>query len=1526
MDGGPASWERARGAMEGSALRELLSSLNAIEASGVAALQRRERLVAVDSASFGSNPSREVLTGDGRRGVGGRRRQQRGVLPAASRSMGLLRGGVPEGSEVALPPQYFGAFSARDDATGSADALDLLEATELPSASQPSLPPLASTKKAAAALEQKFLQQVHESPLDDLYQALQRHSSTTRAVPPLRDPPRLIDQNEFVSSPGSGAAGLDGARREAVRSLHLASAGQPVPQLNLRSPEKGSNSARRGAASARPDRVGAALLQESVVAAAVAPNELNFQTSVARHSLWTVDQQAAFAAGRRANSTLSHVYGHEVEAILDSSKRTLPLEYLVEHDMGNFAAGSGMEKILQAMEKLIMQSYGAGMKRWRHFVELSRLEQLDAAVRVVQSEWRGGESRQWVREARRRESEERRRLQEIFAKKRLRRTNAARCIIGALRRYRFRAAVWKIVSKIRMARVLQRGWNNKLARNEGWAEIAQYIVEQRSAEKIQRVFRAYIGRKRFKKLKMVAHHEKNEERFIDPHTTLIANFEMHGAAKKLQHWWTYLPWRSRRRWRRLRLYYTKRLQRNFRSYIARKKVAKMREAKRNKLEGHSKEHTSAVVVQSFLRGAAVRIRFAGQLGGVKAARLAENEEMRKHFEARFKKNPLLQSKFKKAAVKVQRVSRGYIARKRFEIVKLQRLEDKVVIIQRAITHFLWRRQRIRAANFMQRWLRRTLASLIRKRRATVVIQTRWRACQAKTTYLSFRRATRQIALYLVPVVREYAGRYSARRDDARRIWAAENRLAGAKIFNLSREDEIKRQILAMTQVDDPEVPAETQAIYVYYCSFGSRGNNHRLGVNNFTKLCKECPNLIDSKNLNQQDCELIFKKSLGKLAGGGTESHLHYAEFLVALGHVAEAKLKSTNSWGHRLQGSAAKLVKLLQQYMFRCPAAVKVIKDLKSQAAPGRADTHIRNATSKIQRSYRGYVTRCDYKSRRGQAGKEREQQVEFEAAVRIQKSWLGKKARMHVVAVARVVWEKYVDHETGREYWYNTRTGNAVWRKPKALGVSDIGNPVKMPQGADVFTVHCKSCVENLGTTFCIECNELHCKSCSRVMHGKGRRQGHDVVPLEVCVQCDFQVGTRFCFTCKDDYCDTCFEDQHSKGMLQRHEYKPLVHVCEECGKRGARQIVHDNLPGKEPTRKLCNGCTSLSRQVAPDALLEELVYRPFKIDEFLAEKQAEKERKEREALFNERKREAREKHEQQCVMKLQRLWRGYISRVNNAAFVAERREWLKQRLVDDHVRKTLGYAVKLFLGIARELESDTLFEKVLKRYPKWEKNFIIDIVHQEWQHCYDLITAQEKHQKRQGLTSPKVHATELFQGLKLASNLKMKSIAEKAKKKSADKAQQAYRNARSEVGFSEERKAELQQAMRRAKKDYEHAMEQRQGVQTQYESLIRRRSSRWGPRGMPRRIHEIRKQGWAVPFKVETSYASALLDHPFDEMHPSIKSGDYVRVEGSAATYKILLNTGLPGCVPNQKHALFASPTPSEHVMCSLTDTCE
>ena len=53
------------------------------------------------------------------------------------------------------------------------------------------------------------------------------------------------------------------------------------------------------------------------------------------------------------------------------------------------------------------------------------------------------------------------------------------------------------------------------------------------------------------------------------------------------------------------------------------------------------------------------------------------------------------------------------------------------------------------------------------------------------------------------------------------------------------DKDLKRMSPAPPKVDDPELPAETQAVFVYYCSYGSRGNNQRLGVNNFSKMCKD---------------------------------------------------------------------------------------------------------------------------------------------------------------------------------------------------------------------------------------------------------------------------------------------------------------------------------------------------------------------------------------------------------------------------------------------------------------------------------------------------------------------------------------------------------------------------------------------------------------------------------------------------------------------------------------------------------------
>ena len=294
---------------------------------------------------------------------------------------------------------------------------------------------------------------------------------------------------------------------------------------------------------------------------------------------------------------------------------------------------------------------------------------------------------------------------------------------------------------------------------------------------------------------------------------------------------------------------------------------------------------------------------------------------------------------------------------------------------------------------------------------------------------------------------------------------------------------MKRQVLVSTLIPDPEIPAETQALFQVYSAFGQKQNTTRLGVNNWVKCCKESPDLIKPKIVTQQDCELIFKKALA----GSNESHLHYAEFLVALRLVAEARLKSAASkWGFRLVGADARLVRLLQEFVFKSPPGLKLGKTLKSQAAPRRADAHIRTMVCRIQTCYRGYAGRCRSLEARAVSAHYQEMSNQFEAALLFQRFWHRHKAKKKAITAAKLIWEKYIDSVSGKSYYYNRRTGTTMWTKPPVLGADDIGSAVRIAAG-DVFTITCASCAENLATSFCLDCAELHCESCSTILHGK-------------------------------------------------------------------------------------------------------------------------------------------------------------------------------------------------------------------------------------------------------------------------------------------------------------------------------------------------------------------------------------------------------------------------------------------------------
>lgn len=200
---------------------------------------------------------------------------------------------------------------------------------------------------------------------------------------------------------------------------------------------------------------------------------------------------------------------------------------------------------------------------------------------------------------------------------------------------------------------------------------------------------------------------------------------------------------------------------------------------------------------------------------------------------------MMRFKSSQGALLIQRMWRGTSARIRVRKLRHEALTLKVRVIQRVYSYHQWYKRRLRSTLRIQRWLRRTRNMYALKQLCAVNMQSKFRQFMAHTKFMKWRHEARQIAEKLGPVARNFNARHRQTRADADEYWKAENRLAGERLFHLTHEDEIKRQIMVMTKVDDPELPAETQAVFVYYCSYGSRGNNQRLGVNNFSKLCKD---------------------------------------------------------------------------------------------------------------------------------------------------------------------------------------------------------------------------------------------------------------------------------------------------------------------------------------------------------------------------------------------------------------------------------------------------------------------------------------------------------------------------------------------------------------------------------------------------------------------------------------------------------------------------------------------------------------
>lgn len=886
----------------------------------------------------------------------------------------------PVGRIASEPPMHSPTPSILTAQSDTPNALDLLEDRPSRTADQRqhshpmgNLTP--STSAAEKQLEESFLRDLHSSDLGLLYHSLEQQSHVRVS----KSPPRVVDPRAVPVPPRSRLS-----QPQHPQSL-------PVP-AEVTMPPHSAPSRRRPRSSGPSTAAAAARL-------VLTPSHQHRKmTSEIQHERWVTDTAAALKSEQHQNKHAASATWIEARTQLEVMKASLPMQFLAQHQFAQDAKKEGMSKILAAINKLVSQAYAQAWGRWLKMVAAMHLVDLAAAAEVVQRSWRSHAVQRYIKGAAARHAAEKGKAKVRCEKLRAQRERAASIIVSVTRRARLRRVAWRVVGHLRAARVVQRGWSRVIAQRQGWHDIGRHVREGVAAGFVQRAFRGYMGRKRFRKLRRLEHHRKGELRFENAQTTRLANYEMNGAAKTLQLWWQHLPWRVRRAKRQAQLFYTMRLQVVVRGWLARRRIRLIKEHRFG--ADASPEEVAAMQIQRLARGVASRTRHGRT--GAKGRAMREVAALKEWLDhkcatARGGKAKAW-VKVEKAATDMARIWRGFAAHRSFELFRVRRLGDTVAILQLAVVRFLKRKRKPAALRVLKRWFHSTLERQATRQKAVTLVQTKWRRYVARRRHLIVLWARQRLSLKFVPVLRALFTRAAAVKAEARAIWRAEDRIAGAREFFMTREDEIKRQILVSTCVNDPELPAEAQVLFVHYASFGNKGNTTRLGVNGWSKLLKESPGLLDNKHMTTPAGELIFTKSLAKLSGGGNESHLLYGDFLEALKRVVAAKYKDTRgdgTWGHRLEGDDGDLVKVLQEHFFLGAPAKKLFKKLKSQTAAGRADKHIRDIVVKLQNGFRNHTARKIFYSKRSEASANKSLRVQFRAALMFQKFWHRLKAK---------------------------------------------------------------------------------------------------------------------------------------------------------------------------------------------------------------------------------------------------------------------------------------------------------------------------------------------------------------------------------------------------------------------------------------------------------------------------------------------------------------------------------------------------
>jgi len=1197
--------------------------------------------------------------------------------------------------------------------------------------------------------------------------------------------------------------------------------------------------------------------------------------SLSSPSLLSTSSPAAAAAG--GNNNRSNDDGDDV-SLAFSEESVLTDMDPADVEIMRVAVG----KVVDGMTRLILGYYSQGFARIVEMRDASRNRERLSKALQIQKWYRS----LWVKRMVKRRRDALRGVAEDEVKlvhvNRFKRRALASLIQSHIRGFLDRRRVLSKIALIEAAKTIQRAWERKKVRSTGMNEVANYWFRQGIATVIQSAVRSYRSRVVVAYLRRNDRHRKLNAHYGTDGGVVRLNFEMNGAAARIQRWFKALPYRVRKLALRLRRNKAKQIQR----WYLRKK---MKNSTLGKLLDFrfiiQARERAAVLINPVVRGGVVRLRvrrldrlrkeaevarkeaevaereIAHKLSQGANAKALKQKENNGYF-SRFKNavhleelNPMTILKHRHAAVVIQKHMRRCLAKSTFAQMAFQQKVDAATVMQKKFKVYSFRKSRWAAINILLRiWLKvkRRRAS---KARMITKIQAIYRMRLARRKARAFSLLWVPTAVTIQKVVRGYLHRCGLERVSQNLYWDTEFKMNGALEYQNTHLKEVQRQLYHHSvHFKSPHHPAELQCIFGHYCSMGQRGDTERLGGNMFLKLCKES-NLL-TKSLNQQKVELLFAHEKGK------DTHLHYPQFLSAMHAVAEIKHADVQTYGS-YKDAAARLLKMIQEDIISPKSAREFVKDLKDEKAEHRATRRAEESCGFVQKNWRAAKHNQKMKGMFLNCNQLMIDLRKLRALFIMQRGWRCALSRRSVRLAALKVYQKIVDeHHGGQVYYFNSHTGNASWKKPVFFGKFDIDNPVKMPSNDRLYKKTCDFCGKVTATWYDIIAEENFCKPCNETVHAKGKRAENKCVTIDNCVQCEFQVATKFCVQCRDMYCDTCYFDQHKKGMLQKHYYDVLMAHCATCKTFVA--LLSVNEAGKSEPTPMCKPCykqkwswdTAFTQNNAR-VQATPYVHEPPAVAEHWRGVEEEKRKKKLEEEFRISKAEDDVIVRAQGALRMQRMWRGSKGRKKGVIVMARRKMERIQRARDESSRQAMWYIMRLWIGAAPELLSDTISEKVLKRFPSRWSQLVTDVVDNEWEEAYSMISDQENFEKKgreEGVTRwEKVKKVEenmtiLMHVLHVANT--RRSVNKQ--KRAMEKAQLKYRNARSDVSASSADKERFKMEMRRTKNVHKRGEKL---LAQDLETLGLERDvmeERKGPNLLKKKIAEVRREGLSLRWK--------------------------------------------------------------------------